>query len=184
MFLFPASIRYDFSYCDEKFNSDLPLATTLQLVGFTMTLMHLRVLIAVTTSLGSWNDYSAFEWRLCLIPKSEACIVFIIGSSVSVMRLRCRLVVLCFVALSFSRFGCFCFEQVVDRHSSSASTARSLDDFEHNIWNSLLNLLFLEQVCCIFGSKLVDVDLTRIPLSFHFALDFQRYKEDVFDSAR
>ena len=44
------------------------------------------------------------------------------------------------------------------------------DDFEHNIWNLLLNLLFLEQVSCIFASKLFDVDLARIAMSCHFAL--------------
>ena len=72
----------------------------------------------------------------------------------------------------------------MDRHSSSACTVPSLDDyFEHNIWNPLLNLLFLEQVSCIVASKLVDIDLARIALSCHFALDFLCYKEDVFDSA-
>ena len=52
-----------------------------------------------------------------------------------------------------------------------------------NTWNPLLNLLFLEQVSCIFPSKLVDVDLATIALSCHFALDLLCYKEDV-DSAR
>ena len=36
-----------------------------------------------------WNDYNEFEWRLCLFPKLEASIVFIIGSSVSVMHFTC-----------------------------------------------------------------------------------------------
>ena len=47
---------------------DLPPATTWPLVGFTITLMHLRVLMAVTTSLRSWNDCSTFERMLCLFP--------------------------------------------------------------------------------------------------------------------
>ena len=35
----------------------------------------------------------------------------------------------------------------MDRHSSSASTVSSLDDdFEHNIWNPLLELIFIDQV--------------------------------------
>ena len=73
----------------------------------------------------------------------------------------------------------------MDRLSSSASTVPSLDDdFEHNIWNPLLNLLFLEQVSCSFASKLVDIDLARIALSCHFALDFLCYKEEVLVSAR
>ena len=73
----------------------------------------------------------------------------------------------------------------MDRHSSSASTFPSLDDdFERNIWNPLLNLLFLEQVSCIVASRLVDIDLARIALTCHFALDLLCYKEEVLDSAR
>ena len=144
--------------------------TTSSLVGIIIILMQLRVSMAVTTLMRFWNDHNAFGWRLCLFPKLEASIVFIIGSSVSVMRFTRILIVLCSVALSFFPFECCCFEQAMDRHSSSASTVPSLHgDFEHNIWNPLLNLLFLEQV--FFASKLVDIDLARIALSCHFALD-------------
>ena len=52
-----------------------------------------------------WNEYNAFGWRLCLFPKVEARIVFIIVFSVSVMRFTRILIVLCFVALSFSPMG-------------------------------------------------------------------------------
>ena len=125
-------------------HSGLPPTTTLPLVGLIIILMHLRVLMAVTTSMKFRNDYNAFEWRLCLFPKLEGSIVFIIGSSVSVMRFTCILVVLRLVAFSFFPFGRSCFEQAMDRHSSSASAVPSLDDdFEHHIWNPLLNLLFL-----------------------------------------
>ena len=73
----------------------------------------------------------------------------------------------------------------MDRYSSSASTVPSLDDdFEHNMWNPLLDLLFLEQVSGIFASNLVDIDLARIALSCHFALDLLCDKEDAPDSAR
>ena len=41
--------------------TSLPQATTLPPVGFNIILMHLRVLMAVTTSLRSWNDYNTFE---------------------------------------------------------------------------------------------------------------------------
>ena len=75
--------------------------------------------------------------------------------------------------------------QAMDSRPSSASTAPSLDDdFEHNIWNPLLNLLFLEQVSGIFVSFIAEIDLAKIALSCHFALDVLCYKEDVFDSAR
>ena len=47
-------------------------------------------LVAVTTSMKFfWNDYNESEWRLCQFPKLEASIVFIIGSSVSVMHFTC-----------------------------------------------------------------------------------------------
>ena len=73
----------------------------------------------------------------------------------------------------------------MDSLSSSASTVPSLDDyFEPNMWNPLLDLLFLEQVSGIFESFVVEIDLAKIALSCHFALDLLCYKEDVFDSAR
>ena len=72
----------------------------------------------------------------------------------------------------------------MDRLSSSASTAPSLDDyFEHNMWKPLLDLLFLEQVCGIVASHLVVMDLPRIALSCHFALNLLCYKEGAYDSA-
>ena len=72
----------------------------------------------------------------------------------------------------------------MDRLSSSASTVRSLDDyFEHNMWNALLDLLFLEQVCGIFASHLVLIDLPRIALSYHFALELLCYKKGLYGSA-
>ena len=105
---------------------------------------------------------------------SKLALFVIIGFSVSVVRFTRIFFVQCFVALSFSRC---CFEQAMDRHSSSASTVPSLDgDFEHNIWNPLLNLLFLEQVSCIFASKLVGIDLPRIALTCHFVLDLLCHK--------
>ena len=73
----------------------------------------------------------------------------------------------------------------MDSLSSSASTVPSLDDyFDHNMWNPLLDLFFLEQVSGIFESLVVEIDLVKIALSCHFALDLLCYKEDVFDSAR
>ena len=70
------------------------------------------------------------------------------------------------------------------RLSSSASTVPSLDDyFEHNMWNPLLDLHFLDQVRGIFASYLVEIDLARIALSCHFALDSLCHKEGVYNSA-
>ena len=71
----------------------------------------------------------------------------------------------------------------MDRFPSSASTASSIDDyFEHNMWNPLLELLFLEQVDGIVDSYLVEIDVAKIALSCHFALDLLCYKEGAFDS--
>ena len=48
----------------------------------------------------------------------------------------------------------------MDRLPSSASTASSIDDyFEHNMWNPLLELLFLEQANGIVDSYLVEIDV-------------------------
>ena len=88
----------------------------------------------------------------------------------------------------FQLFSVFCFafsglllsQQAMDRLSSSASTASSIDDYsERNMWNPLSELFF-EQVSGIFASNLVDIDLARMALSCHFALDLLCYKEEVF----
>ena len=72
----------------------------------------------------------------------------------------------------------------MDRLSSSASTVPSIDDyFEHNMWNPLLELLFLEQANGIVTSYLVEIDVAKIALSCHFALDLLCYKEGAYDSA-
>ena len=52
------------------------------------------------------------------------------------------------------------------------STASSVDDYsEHNMWNPLLELLFLELANGIVASFLVEIDVAKIAHSFHFALD-------------
>ena len=67
---------------------------------------------------------------------------------------------------------------------SSASSVPSFDDyFTHNMWNPLLELLFLEQVSGHFASFVVELDLAKIALSCHFALDLLCYKEGAYDSA-
>ena len=88
-------------------------------------------------------------------------------------------------ALSLSHLGSCFLNHVMDKLSSSASTVPSIDDyFEHNVWNPVLEMLFLEQVSGIFASCLVKIDLVKIALSCHFALDLLCYKEEVLASAR
>ena len=71
----------------------------------------------------------------------------------------------------------------MDPLSSSASTAPSIDDyFEHNMWNPLLELLFLEQTNGFVASYLVEIDVAKIALSCHFALDLLCCKEEVLAS--
>ena len=73
----------------------------------------------------------------------------------------------------------------MDRLSSSASTASSIDDYSgHNLWNLLLELLFLEHVNGIVDSYLLDLDLVKVALSCHVALDSLCSKEEVFVSTR
>ena len=68
----------------------------------------------------------------------------------------------------------------MDRLPSSASTASSIDDYsEHNMWIPLLELLFLKHVNGIVDSYLVDLDLVKIALSCHFALDLLCFQEEV-----
>ena len=64
--------------------------------------------------------------------------------------------------------------------SSSASTVPS---FAHNMWNPLLELLLHEQDSGIFASFVVEIDLAKIALSCHFALDLLCYKEGAYGSA-
>ena len=52
------------------------------------------------------------------------------------------------------------------------------------MWNPLLELLFLEQVNGIVESFLAEIDLAKIALSCHFALDLLCDKEKVLVSAR
>ena len=51
------------------------------------------------------------------------------------------------------------------------------------MWNPLLELLFFEQTKWYFRLLSREIDLAKIALSFHFALDLRCYKEEVLASA-
>ena len=71
----------------------------------------------------------------------------------------------------------------MESFSSSVSTVPSFEDgLLHNRWNPLLEMLFLEQVSGIFASFVDEIDLAKIALSSHFALDLLCYKEGAYDS--
>ena len=59
--------------------SAFPQAIRLSPVGFIITFLHLRVVMAVTALPRYWNDYSAVERMLLLFPKIGVSIVFTIG---------------------------------------------------------------------------------------------------------
>ena len=65
----------------------LPLTLMLPPVGFILTLTLPCVLIALTTSLRSWNDYNAFERMLRRIDKIGVGILFTIGFIVFIVHL-------------------------------------------------------------------------------------------------
>ena len=64
--------------------------------------------------------------------------------------------------------------------TSSTSTASSSGEhFVHNMWNPLLELLFHGKI----SSSIDELDLAKIALSCHFALDLRCYKEGAHNVA-
>ena len=165
--------------------SAIPLNTTLPPAGFITTLTHPCVLMAVTPSLRSWNDYNAFERMQRHFPKVGVIIVFTNDSTVFVVHLTCifgRFVFL--LSAFFFPIGSLFPRTSYGRFSSSVSTVPSFEEyFAHNMWNPLLELVFHEQVSGIFESFVVEIDLAKIALSCHFALDLLCNKEGAYDSA-
>ena len=76
--------------------------------------------------------------------------------------------VTCSQPFVFAFSGSLLSQEAMDRLSSSASTATSIDDYsEHNMWNPPLELLFLKHVNGTVDSYLVDFDLAKIAFSCH-----------------
>ena len=68
--------------------------------------------------------------------------------------------------------------------TTSVSTASgSGENFAHNMWNPLLELLFHGQISSVFILFVDDIDLAQIALSCHFALDLLCHKEGAHSSA-
>ena len=140
-------------------------------------------LMAVTTPARSWNDCSTFEQMSP--PQNRGLALFSSSGSLCFLCISRDIWSFVSFALSLSHLGSCFLKQVMDRLSSSASIVPSIDDFfEHNLWNPVLELLFLEQVTGMFASYLVEIDMAKIALSCHFALDLLCYKEEVLASAR
>ena len=68
--------------------------------------------------------------------------------------------------------------------TSSVSTAWSSgESFAHNMWNPLLELLFHGQISSVLLLFVDEIDLAKIALSCHFALDVLCHKEGAHSSA-
>ena len=67
--------------------------------------------------------------------------------------------------------------------SSDSTASSSLDSVEHNVWNPMMELLFHVQAGGIFEIFVDEIDLARIALSCHFALDLLCNKTGSHDSA-
>ena len=150
-------------------------ATTLPLAGFVKTLTHLVVMVE-TASARFWKDCIALELKQRCCLKVGVSAVFIIGF---------------FMSLTYTlRRLRFCSQPFFSRAStamesptSCASTALSSgENFAHNMWNPLLELLFHEQMSGDFVLYVEGIDLAKIALSCHFAFDLLCYKEVVHDS--
>ena len=69
----------------------------------------------------------------------------------------------------------------MENENSDASTASSSgDNSAHNMWNPMLDFLFQVQINEISVTFNEDIDLAKIALSCHFALDLLCYKEMTF----
>ena len=64
--------------------------------------------------------------------------------------------------------------------SSGSSSGGSV---AHNMWDPLMELVFHVQISRAFEPFDDEVDLAKIAVSCHFALDVLCYKEGVHDSA-
>ena len=164
------------------------LATMSPHVGFGTLLTLMDVSIGATISANHLTDFRTFGQTLLLSIWTEFSIgnffcVFFVFSAL----LTCVLVMylICSHPFAFPFADSLLSQQVMDRLFSSASTASSIDDYsKHNMWNPLLELLFLKHVNDIFDPYLVNLDLAQIALSCHFAHNLLCSKEEVLVSAQ
>ena len=72
---------------------------------------------------------------------------------------------------------------MVSPTSRVSPASSSGGSFAHNVWNTLLELLFHGQISGAFEPFVVETDLAKIALSCHFALNVLCDKEGGHDSA-
>ena len=157
-------------------------ATTLPHAGLVITLTPLYVLRAVTTSAKSWKDYSTFEQLQRHLTRTDFSDGYFSSGP------PC----LCALHVSYSHVfllsAGFSFRVVVFSTSDGQTFFILVYRTEHRrllrAQHVDCGLDFLEQANGIFASCLVEVDLAKIALSCHFALDLHCYEEEVLASAR
>ena len=130
-------------------------------------------LTSVTTSAKSWNDFSTFEQMQRRLTRT----------GISDGHVRCSHVFLLLSGFFSLWIVVFPNKRWTDFLHPRLPYRVSTDNFEHNMWNPLLELLFLEQANGSVASYLVEIDVAKIALSCHFALDLLCYKEEVLASA-
>ena len=67
--------------------------------------------------------------------------------------------------------------------SAVSTTSSSADIIGHNTWNPMMELLFHVQIGGTFELLVDEIDLARIALPCHFALDVQCDKAGTHDSS-
>ena len=103
--------------------------------------------------------------------------MFLIGFFVSVTHAFVSLVVL-LSAFFFPAHPLCSLGQAMESPTSSISTASRFGEyFAQNMWNPLLELLFLEQTGGVIVLYVEEIDLSKIALSCHFALDLLCFQE-------
>ena len=108
--------------------------------------------------------------------------VFPIGFYVTLTHAFASLVVLLSAPFPAHPF-CSSGEAMENPTSSVSTTSGSGESFAHNMSSPLLELLFHGQISGAFEPFIVEIDLAKIALSCHFALDVLCYKEGAHDSA-
>ena len=67
--------------------------------------------------------------------------------------------------------------------SSDSTDSNSVDSVDQNIGNPMMEILIHLETGGIFESFVDEIDMARITLSCHFALDLLCYKAGIYESA-
>ena len=63
-----------------------------------------------------------------------------------------------------------------------STTSSSGESFAHNVWNLVMELIFHEQIGGVLEPFVNEIDLAKVALSCHFALDLLCYQGGIDDS--